>query len=133
MKLWVNHLRNIQKPTHFMDHNSTKKPEARLSENCQIYGGNGWVDEVEIQDGMRLWLIRIQAGFKNTTYAAQNTQINRVVYSHLSVATLGGTAHHLIKKHDNNKNGYGAWNALFEWYNGYYVNNKAVDFFKYKF
>ena len=33
----------------------------------------------------------------DATYAARNTQMNWVVYSHLAVETIGGTAHHLIK------------------------------------
>ena len=31
------------------------------------------------------------------TYAAQNTHMNRVVYSQLAAETVGGTAYHLIK------------------------------------
>ena len=46
------------------------------------------------------------------TYSIWNTQMNRVVYSQWEVATVGGTAHHLIKKYEDDKNGYGAWNAL---------------------
>ena len=48
--------------------------------------------------------------------------MNCVVYSQLEVATVGGTAYHLIKHHDNNNNGYEAWNALCDWYDGDEVN-----------
>ena len=34
----------------------------------------------------------------------EKTQMNLVVYSHLSVATVGGTAHHLVKQHEDNNN-----------------------------
>ena len=59
----------------------------------------------------------------DATYAAQNTQMNWVVYSQLIVATIGGTAHHLIKQYEDNKNGYGSRNALCEWYDGNSVKN----------
>ena len=53
-----------------------------------------------------------RSGYKrvltDATYAAQNTHMNRAVYSQLAVATSGVTAHHLIKKYEDNKNGYGA-------------------------
>ena len=79
--------------------------------------------EVEIQIGMRFdgslyeWLIT------DATYASQNTHINRVVYSQFAVATSVGTARHLIEKYEENKNGYGAWNALCKWYNSDSVRN----------
>ena len=50
--------------------------------------------------------------------------MNCVVYSQLSVATVGGTAYHLIKKHEDDENGYVAWNALCEWYDGNSVKSK---------
>ena len=52
--------------------------------------------------------------------------MNCVVYSQLSVAAVGGTAHQLVKEYENNKNGYTAWNTLCEWYNGDAVNNEKV-------
>ena len=58
--------------------------------------------------------------------------MNQVVYSQLSVSTVGETAHHQIEKHKGNKNGYGVWNALCEWYDGYAVKNKTVDYFRSK-
>ena len=60
----------------------------------------------------------------DATYAARNTQMKWVIYSHLAVETIGGTAHHPIKKHDGDKNGYGAWNVLCECYYGYAVKKK---------
>ena len=66
----------------------------------------------------------------DTTYSAQNTHIIQVVYSHLEVATVGGTEYHLIKKYEDDKNGYGAQNALCDWYDRDAVKNKAVDYLR---
>ena len=65
-------------------------------------------------------------------YDTQNTQMNRVVYSKLAVETVRGTAHHLIKKYEDDNNGYGACNALCEWYDGYDVKKKTEDSLRYK-
>ena len=48
----------------------------------------------------------------DATYADQNTQINRGVYSQFLVATVGVTAHHKIKHHEDDNNGCGALNNL---------------------
>ena len=50
--------------------------------------------------------------------------MNRVVYSQFEVGTVGGTSHQLIKQYEEDKNGYGAWNALCEWYDGDDVKKK---------
>ena len=63
----------------------------------------------------------------DSTYAAQNTQMNLVVYSQLEVSTIGGAAHHLIKQYEDDKNGYGVCNALCEWYDGDAVKEKTAD------
>ena len=52
--------------------------------------------------------------------------MNRVVYSQLTVATIGVTAHHLIKKHEEDENGYGAWSDLWVWYDGDDVKNETA-------
>ena len=51
--------------------------------------------------------------------------MNQVVYYLLSVETVGVTSHHLIKHHEGDKNGYGAWNDLCEWYDGDAVKNET--------
>ena len=63
-------------------------------------------------------------------YSAQNTQLNLVVYSQLEVQTVGGTSHHLIKPYEDDKNFYGAWNALCEWSDDAAVKNKPANYFK---
>ena len=50
-----------------------------------------------------------------------------MVYSQLSVADVGGSAHHITKKHEDDKNGYVAWNSLYECYDGDAVKNETVD------
>ena len=119
--------KTFRHPLILWDHNSTQKPEARISENCWIYGENGWVAEVEIQDRMRLWWIRIRVGVNRCNTCFPNTQINQLVYSQLEVATIGWTAYHIIKKYEDDKDGYGAWNDLCEWYDGGAVRNKTSD------
>ena len=68
----------------------------------------------------------------DATYADQNTQMILVVYSHLEVATIEETAHHLIKQHDGSNNIYWAWKALCEWYDGFDVKNKEAGYFRSK-
>ena len=49
-------------------------------------------------------------------FSTSKPRMNKIVYSQLSVATADGTAHHLIKKFDDVKDGHKAWKALCEWY-----------------
>ena len=56
--------------------------------------------------------------------------MNRVIYSQLEVETVGGTAHHLIKQHEDDMNGYGAWNTLCECYDRDAMKNKTADCFR---
>ena len=58
--------------------------------------------------------------------------MNKFVYSKLSVATVAGTAHHLVKQHEDDKNKYTSWNALCEWYDGDSVKNKTSDYLRSK-
>ena len=58
-------------------------------------------------------------------FFGRNKQINRVVYSQLSVENVGVNEHHLVKRYEDYKNGCGAWNALCEYYYGVYVNNET--------
>jgi hypothetical protein len=43
---------------------------------------------------------------------------NAVIYAQLSVALLEGTAHHVIFPYNKTKNGYRAWQALHQWFDG---------------
>ena len=53
--------------------------------------------------------------------------MNQVIYSQLLVETVGVTSHNLIKQYKDDKNGYGAWNALCEWYDENSVKNKTEN------
>ena len=42
--------------------------------------------------------------------------MNRIMYSHLAVTTMGGTAHHLLKQPKYIKDRNASWKSVFEWY-----------------
>src|SRR5687767_14688062 len=42
-------------------------------------------------------------------FARMNQRMNRVVYSQLAVATVDGTAYHLVRRFEEEKDGFGAW------------------------
>ena len=44
---------------------------------------------------------------------------------------VGGTAHHLIKQHEDDKNGYRAWKVFCEWYDGDAAKNKTPYCFRF--
>ena len=50
-----------------------------------------------------------------------------MVYYQLAIATVGGNAHHVIKQHEDDKNGYGAWKALCEVYDRGDLKNEIAD------
>ena len=58
--------------------------------------------------------------------------MNKVIYSQLELAIAGVTSHQLIKQYEDDKNGYGAWNVLCEWYDEDYVKNKTEDYLRSK-
>ena len=60
-------------------------------------------------------------------YAVANPRLNKVVYSQLSVATVDGNAHHLVKKHKKTKDGYACWQSLVTWYDGDTIKNKTSE------
>ena len=60
-------------------------------------------------------------------YAVEHPQMNKVVYSQLSAATVDGNAHHLVKQHDDVDDGWGAWQSLCEWYDGDVVQSETAD------
>ena len=43
------------------------------------------------------------------TFSEQNPKMNAIVYSQLAVATVDGNAHHLVKQHEDKRDGYAAW------------------------
>ena len=60
-------------------------------------------------------------------YAEAHPRMNRIVYSQLSVATVVGTAHHLISQFEDEKDGHAGWNALVDWYDGDVVKDETAD------
>eukprot|EP00957_Ditylum_brightwellii_P037701 2851182-Ditylum_brightwellii.AAC.1 len=60
-------------------------------------------------------------------YATRNPQLNRIVFSQLSVATSAGTTYHIVKQYDNEKDGYVVWAALLEWHYGDVVKSETLD------
>ena len=57
----------------------------------------------------------------------RNSKMNKIVYSQLSVATVDGTAHHIVMNHAESKNGYQAWKDLVQWYEGDSVRNETAE------
>ena len=102
---------------------STKHLDTHLSYGTRIKPGNLRLESqkiVEFMGGMDEWekctsrteFDFVGSGYEqvltDATYSAQKTQMNRVVYSQLSVTTIGGTSYHIIKQYEDDKNGYGS-------------------------
>jgi hypothetical protein len=60
-------------------------------------------------------------------YATTHLRMNKIVFSQLAVATVDGTAHHLIKEHEENKDGHAAWMALAQWFDGDAMKNETSE------
>eukprot|EP00957_Ditylum_brightwellii_P189734 14442947-Ditylum_brightwellii.AAC.1 len=60
-------------------------------------------------------------------YANRMRNQNRLVFSQLSVSTSGGTVYHLVKQHDEDKDGYTAWQSLIKWFDGDVLEAKTAD------
>jgi hypothetical protein len=61
------------------------------------------------------------------TFSEQNPKMNAIVYSQLAVATVDGNAHHLVKQHEDSRDGYAAWQALVEWFDGDIIKNETAE------
>ena len=53
--------------------------------------------------------------------------MNRIFYSQLAVATVGGTAHHLVKIFEDTKNWNVVWKSMYEWYDGDVIKNETAE------
>ena len=60
-------------------------------------------------------------------YAVTHPDINKVVFSQLLLATVEGTAYHLVHCHEDDGNGHGAWQSLKDWYDGDAVKYETVE------
>ena len=71
------------------------------------------------------------SGYKNilsdVKYAGQHPRMTRVVYLQLAASTVDGTAYHLVKQHEDTKNGHLAWHAMCDWYDGDTVKNEMAE------
>ena len=45
----------------------------------------------------------------DSLFEAKNQQINWILYSHISVSTVGGTEYYLVKRFEDTKDGNDAW------------------------
>eukprot|EP00957_Ditylum_brightwellii_P121237 9245583-Ditylum_brightwellii.AAC.1 len=50
-----------------------------------------------------------------------------MVLSQLSVATSGGASYHLVKLHDEDKDGYAAWQSLIKWFDCDVLKAETAD------
>ena len=47
-------------------------------------------------------------------FLEKNQHINHIIYSQLAVATVGGTAHHMVKISEDKKYGNAVWKSMCE-------------------
>ena len=82
------------------------------------------------------WKSRTQCAFDGSgyekiltdpVYAVMHPRANKIVYAQLSVATVSGTAHHLVKQFGTLKHGNMAWEALLDWFDGDAIKNETAD------
>ena len=111
--------------------NGTSKAETSLKLEAQKvtpFSGN-------FADWAR-WKSRTQCAFDGSgyekilsdeKYALDNPRLNKVVFSQLSVSTVDGNAFHLVKRHEERKNGHAAWKSLVKWFDGDTVKNETSE------
>ena len=58
-------------------------------------------------------------------FAEKNQQTNHIVYPQLAMKTVGGTAHHLVKRFEDTKDGNAAWESMCEWYGRDVIKNET--------
>jgi hypothetical protein len=82
------------------------------------------------------WKSRTECAFNGSGYnkvltsmefAKANPKMNTIVYSQLTVATVDGNAHHLVKQHEDERDGHKAWSSLLEWFDGDTIRNETAD------
>eukprot|EP00957_Ditylum_brightwellii_P044584 3380778-Ditylum_brightwellii.AAC.1 len=102
----------------------------RMKEDVKIVGFSGRIEDWQKWKN-RTSCTLVRSGYnivlKKKSTAASNLQLNQVVYLQLTVATLGGTAYHLVKAHEKEKDEYEAWQLLLEWYDGDELENKTAN------
>ena len=72
-----------------------------------------------------------ESGYEKVLYSKEYAELNegknKIVYSQLAVATVDGTAFHLVKKYDSTKDGHAAWKDLCKWFDGEEVRTEAAE------
>jgi hypothetical protein len=69
----------------------------------------------------------IKRVLEDEVYVAISERLSKVVYSQLAAATVEGVAYHLVSKHEDTKNGHGAWKSLLDWYDGDMIQNETAE------
>ena len=64
---------------------------------------------------------------KSEVFARANIDKNAIVYAQLVIATIGGTAHHLISQNGIDKDGHGVWESLTRWYQGDVMTQNVAE------
>lgn len=118
-------------PSATLDNDVTDKEVSNLKlEAAKITEFHGRIEDFQA------WRIRTECAFDGSgfekilndrVFANDNPRMNRIVFSQLSVATASGDAFHLVLKHNETKDGYGAWNELLDWYDGDAVKSETAD------
>ena len=84
----------------------------------------------------KLWKKQTKAAFRttrltsildNANYAGKHQAENKLVFLHLQGAIAEGHAAHLVDQFETTLDGYLAWQALTEWYNGDTVRHKLAE------
>ena len=82
------------------------------------------------------WKSRTECAFSGSGYervleeevfSERNPKLSKVVYSQLAAATVDGSSYHLVRKFEKKKDGYGAWMALCDWYDGDTVISESAE------
>eukprot|EP00957_Ditylum_brightwellii_P176166 13414037-Ditylum_brightwellii.AAC.1 len=110
---------------------SSRQEDSTLSnlklESQKIVEFTGWFDD------WQKWKTQTQCAFDESGYeqilinwdfATSNSNMNRIVYSQLSVATTVGTTYHLVKQFEKEKDGHAAWSTFVEWFDGDVMRTK---------
>ena len=60
-------------------------------------------------------------------HALKHPNTNKLIFALLSNATVEGHPHHLVNDFKQEKDGYLAWHALCDWYDGEEIKNETAD------
>ena len=116
-----------------LSHNNKEETTAKLGVSLKLEAQKISAFTGDYADWTK-WKSRTECAFDGSgykrvlteeTYAINNPRLNKVVYSQLSVATMDGNEHHMVKKHKRTKNGHACWQSLITWYDGDTIKNET--------